>query len=74
MFLPFLEQHFPHLAENYRQRYNGRAFLPPAYAKRLSQLITHLRRKYAVYEDRRLQQQHSTKWAVKTIDEQLALF
>ena len=74
VFLPFLDQHFPHLAENYRQRYQGRAFLPPAYTKRLSQLIKHLRRKYAVYEDRRIDQQYSTKWAVKNFDEQLTLF
>src|SRR5438309_4830497 len=46
VFLPFLEQNFHHLAENYRQRYQGRAFLPPAYGKRLSQLILHLREKY----------------------------
>ena len=48
VFLPFLEQNFPHLAENYRQRYQDRAFLPPAYGKRLSQLIAHLREKYKI--------------------------
>ncbi len=46
VFLPFLEQNFPHLAENYRQRYQDRAFLPPAYGKRLSHLVAHLREKY----------------------------
>src|SRR6202451_932602 len=30
VFLPFLEQNFSHLAENYRRRYQDRAFLPPA--------------------------------------------
>src|SRR4029077_9079224 len=48
VFLPFLEQNFPGLAENYRQRYQDRAFLPPAYAKRLSQLIDRLREKYKI--------------------------
>jgi DNA repair photolyase len=38
VFLPFLEQNFPSLVENYRQRYQGRSFLPEAYAKRLSPL------------------------------------
>src|SRR5215831_8390401 len=33
VFLPFLQQNFPHLADNYWQRYQDRAFLPPAYAK-----------------------------------------
>src|SRR5271166_2438822 len=46
VFLPFLEKNFPHLAENYRQRYQDRAFLPPAYGKRLSQLVARLREKY----------------------------
>src|SRR5262252_1283438 len=31
MFLPFLEREFPHLAENYRRRYQQRAFLPMSY-------------------------------------------
>src|SRR5215470_1117549 len=46
VFLPFLQQNFPHLAENYRRRYKDRAFLPPAYAKRLSELVRSLRKKY----------------------------
>src|SRR5215469_15178128 len=33
IFLPFIEENFPHLAENYRQRYQDRAFLPAAYGK-----------------------------------------
>src|SRR3979411_627605 len=68
VFLPFIEQHFPHLIENYRQRYAGRSFLPPAYGKRLAQLIARLRQKYKVYEDRRPQQLHATKWAVRAFD------
>src|SRR5579863_8234713 len=34
VFLPFLEQNFPALAEKYRQRYQGRSFLPQAYGER----------------------------------------
>jgi DNA repair photolyase len=74
VFLPFIEQHFPHLIDNYRQRYEGRAFLSPAYEKRLAQLIALLRQKYKVYEDRRPQPPHATKWAVRAFDEQLTLF
>jgi DNA repair photolyase len=74
VFLPFVEQHFPHLMENYRQRYEGRAFLPPTYGKRLTQLIARLRQKYKVHEDRRPQPPHATKWAVRTFGEQLTLF
>jgi DNA repair photolyase len=73
VFLPFLEQNFPHLAENYRQRYQGRAFLPPAYGKRLSQLILHLREKYKLTH-RRYRAAFATKWPVEAFDEQLNLF
>jgi len=45
VFLPFLEQNFPHLVENYRQRYQDRAFLPPSYGKRMAQLIARFRQK-----------------------------
>jgi len=74
VFLPFVEQHFPHLMENYRQRYEGRAFLPPTYGKRLTRLIARLRQKYKVHEDRRPGPPHATKWAVRAFDEQLTLF
>jgi DNA repair photolyase len=72
VFLPFLEQNFPHLAGNYRQRYQDRAFLPPAYGKRLSHLIARLREKYKITSARR--PAYATKWPVQASDEQLSLF
>jgi DNA repair photolyase len=48
VFLPFLEQNFPHLAENYRQRYQDRSFLPASYAKRVSALVAVLKEKYNI--------------------------
>ena len=75
IFLPFLEQNFPHLVENYRQRYQDRAFLPPAYAKRLSELIRRLREKYKLTRaDRRERSAFATKWPAQIFDEQLSLF
>jgi DNA repair photolyase len=75
VFLPFLAQHFPHLAENYRQRYQDRAFLPAAYGKRLSQLVKHLREKYKITRaDRGERSSFATKWPVQAFDEQLNLF
>jgi DNA repair photolyase len=75
VFLPFLDQNFPHLVENYRQRYQDRAFLPPAYAKRLSQLIASLREKYKMTRaHRRDHSSFATKWTVQAFDEQLSLF
>ena len=51
VFLPFLEKEFPHLVASYRERYAQRAFLPPAYGKRLSQLMTRLRAKHGIRND-----------------------
>jgi DNA repair photolyase len=51
VFLPFLEEHFPHLVKLYQTRYADRAFLPKGYGERLSQLMAALRRKYGL-EDR----------------------
>ncbi len=72
IFLPFLEQNFPHLAATYRQRYQDRAFLAPAYAKRLSQLVRSLREKYKITRADR--PAYATKWPVQAFDEQLSLF
>src|SRR6516162_3948737 len=46
VFIPFLEQKFPHLVADYRRRYQERAFVPSAYRKRLADLMAHLREKY----------------------------
>jgi DNA repair photolyase len=72
VFLPFLEQNFPHLAENYRQRYQDRAFLPPAYSKRLAELVHRLREKYKLTRHDR--PAYATKWPIQAFDEQLSLF
>src|ERR1700757_467896 len=75
IFLPFLEQNFPHLAQNYRQRYRDRSFLPPAYAKRLSQLVGRLKEKYKLTRAHsRERSAFATKWPVQAFEEQLNLF
>jgi DNA repair photolyase len=75
IFLPFIEQNFPHLAGNYRQRYHDRAFLPPAYGKRLSELVMRLRQKYKLTRaDRRERTDYATKELRPGFEEQLALF
>jgi DNA repair photolyase len=48
VFLPFLVEHFPALVDNYKKRYEGRAFLPKGYGQRLSQLMAAFRRKYGI--------------------------
>src|SRR6202165_1892330 len=48
VFLPFLAEHFPALVDNYKKRYEGRAFLPKGYGQRLSQLMAAFRQKYGI--------------------------
>ncbi len=75
VFLPFLAQNFPHLVENYRRRYRDRAFLPPAYAKRISELVRNLRVKHGIARsDRCNRPVYATKWPMQAFDEQLNLF
>ena len=75
VFLPFLEQHFPHLVENYRQLYQDRSFLPASYGKRIAQLITRLRQKYGISRaDPRGQMSATKNWPAQAFDEQLTLF
>lgn len=75
IFLPFIEQNFPHLAENYRRRYQDRAFLPATYGKWLSQLIARLREKYKLTRaHRRERSAFASKWPVQDFEQQLSLF
>jgi DNA repair photolyase len=72
VFLPFLEQQFPHLVRTYRERFDSHAFLPQAYRKRISQLMARLREKYQISNTfgRDSRRSHPTP----ALDEQLALF
>jgi DNA repair photolyase len=49
VFMPFLEKEFPELVQNYRERYQDRAFLPKPYGTRLSQLMQRLRAKHGIH-------------------------
>ena len=48
IFIPFLEENFPHLVAFYKTRYAGRAFLPANYTKRITALVRSLCRKHGV--------------------------
>jgi DNA repair photolyase len=74
IFLPFIEQNFPHLIGNYRERYHDRSFLPASYTKRNAQLISSLRQKYGIHcaDPRGAKSTHA--WPTQTSDEQLTLF
>ena len=72
VFLPFLEQNFPQLVENYRQRYAGRAFLDRAYRQRISQLMNKLRRKHGIA--REVEQRADIHATLSRPPAQMALF
>lgn len=48
VFMPFLEEKFPHLVAGYRQRYANHAYLPESYHQRVRELVTKLREKYKI--------------------------
>jgi DNA repair photolyase len=50
-YLPFLRENFPKLVPDYEQRFKDRAFLPPAYRKRISELFARLGEKYGIRKD-----------------------
>jgi DNA repair photolyase len=72
VFLPFLEQQFPHLVKSYRERFNARAFLPRAYHKGISQLMACLRTKYGL--GNRFGRDSRISRPTPRMEEQLALF
>jgi DNA repair photolyase len=70
VFIPFLEEKFPHLVKLYRERYADRAFLPKGYGERLSKLMAALRRRYGIgsgYE-RRSQRAYVEEYANRQLD------
>src|SRR5215469_3628227 len=72
VFMPFLEEKFPHLVPMYRERYADRAYLPAEYHKRISALMKKYREKYGIgLPDRRPPQRVS---APQELSEQLDLF
>ncbi|HZP16726.1 MAG TPA: radical SAM protein [Terriglobales bacterium] len=70
VFLPFLKEHFPHLVADYEKRFKDRAFLPPAYRRRISELVARLRVKYGIRSESRW------KWDARQVshEQQLKLF
>jgi DNA repair photolyase len=48
IFMPFLEENFPHLVAMYKKRYADRAFLPAEYTKRISALVKRLCRQNGI--------------------------
>lgn len=48
IFLPFLQEHFPHLVKQYGQRFKENGYVSAAYRRRLAALMTKLCRKHGM--------------------------
>jgi DNA repair photolyase len=48
VFMPFLQENFPHLVALYKTQYADRAFLPVEYKKRISALVKRFCLKYGI--------------------------
>ncbi len=74
VFLPFLDKEFPKLAEGYRKRYEGKAFVEKAYKRRISDLMKALRTKYNVRWESRRDQERARKLKEHPDAAQMGLF
>jgi DNA repair photolyase len=74
VFIPFIQQHFPHMIEEYRKRYQDRAFLPASYGKRIAQLVAAFRKKYGIHGVDPGREEFADKWSAQAFGQQLALF
>jgi DNA repair photolyase len=74
IFLPFLQKEFPSLVEKYRQRFESKAFLSPAYHKRISELMAKMRVKYGFKSDYERYSRSTHPDTAQGQDQQLSLF
>ena len=74
VFLPFLRENFPHLVTRYEERFRNHAFLPPSYRKRISQLMTGLRKKYGIGDEYRRYSKRAHPLPQALEQEQMSLF
>lgn len=61
VFLPFVEQNFPHLLPLYRARYSSRAFLPAEYGQRISKLVRKHCAKHGLHSQPRWQSKNGAE-------------
>jgi DNA repair photolyase len=74
IFMPFLRERFPHLANEYEQRFRTNAFLPDAYRQRISELMAALRRKYGLPAREDFMADSATQTVKSQGETQLSLF
>jgi DNA repair photolyase len=69
VFLPFLEQRFPHLARRYRERFEKSAYLKGHYPEMIAERVEKIRARYKITN------RHAPEWPSEPFqDDQLNLF
>jgi len=69
VFLPFLEQRFPHLVRRYRERFEKAAYLKGAYPEMIAERVERIRARH------KLDQRRPPEWPLpEAFDDQLTLF
>lgn len=74
VFLPFIEQHFPQLVENYRERFKDRSFLPASYGQRIATMMAKLRERYGIRRADPRREGFGDTGSAQVSDGQLPLF
>jgi DNA repair photolyase len=70
VFLPFLQENFPQLVNEYEARFRDRAFLPAWYRKRISELMAKFRQKHGITRESRWDKPAQSQ----SVQEQMSLF
>ena len=74
VFMPFLEEKFPALVAQYRQRYGKRAYVEKAYQQRISNLARALKRKHGLVSRHREEPAEEAPPIIAAAEEQMSLF
>ena len=75
VFIPFIEEKFPALAAQYRQRYGKRVYVEKAYQQRISTLVRALKRKHGlVSHHREVRHQEEEPPIIAASHDQMKLF
>jgi DNA repair photolyase len=74
VFLPFVEENFPHLLPLYHARYSSNSFLPAQYNRRIAQLVKRLCAKHGITRERNLERARTEGYENRAQSVQLRLF
>ena len=74
VFMPFLEEKFPALVAQYRERYGKRAYVEKGYQRRISNLVRALKHKHGLVSRHREREAEEPPPILEAAQEQMSLF